>query len=169
MTDHIVQPILIAACGNALAGDDAFGPLVAHELSRQTLEGADVVDLDMRPAGLLDHLPGRRAVILIDAALHPGTTPGELVEMDFFAPGRPTLCADRATSTHALSIAGQLELAQALSLLPATVLLLALIVEKTGVGTDAVLAPAHVPAAVAILQRLVRALKMNAWRYRQKQ
>ena len=33
MTGHIVQPILIAACGNTLAGDDAFGSLVARELS----------------------------------------------------------------------------------------------------------------------------------------
>ena len=164
MTGHIVQPILIAACGNMLAGDDAFGPLVARELMRHKLEGVEVVDLGMRPAGLLDHLPGRRAVIIVDAAVSPGTTPGVLIEMDFFAPPpahRPALCADRATSTHALSIAGQLELAQALGLLPDTVRLLALIVEKIDIGTEAAHARVHVPAAMALLQRLVRTLKMD--------
>ncbi len=161
MMDHSVQPILIAACGNTLAGDDAFGPLVAREFSRNPgilPAGVEVLDLGMRPAALLDHLPGRRAVMLVDAALCPGTPAGELLEMDFFAPNRPALCADRTTSTHALSIAGQLELAQALSLLPPTVRLLALVVEKPELGTEAVLAQTHVHAATDIIQRFVKCL-----------
>ena len=158
MTDHAVQPILIAACGNTLAGDDAFGPLVARELAGQSLSVVEVIDLGIRPAGLIDHLPGRRAVILVDAAVCPGAAPGGLLDMDFFAPGRPTLCADRITSTHALSLAGQLELARALGMLPPIVRLVALVVESTQVGAPGAWASQRVGEAAALIERRMRNL-----------
>jgi len=156
MTDHVVQPILVAACGNTLAGDDAFGPLVARELAGRKLEGVEVVDLGMRPAGLLDHLPGRRAVILVDAARLEGAAEGEQMDVDFFAPGRPELCADRTTSTHGLSLAGQLELAQALGMLPAVVRLVALLVESTRIGIEGRVAERAVKDAAAMIVERVR-------------
>ena len=156
MTDQVVQPILVAACGNTLAGDDAFGPLVARELSQKALFGVEVIDLGMRPAGLIDHLPGRRAVILVDAAVCPEAAPGALLDMDFFAPARPTLCAARIARTPALSLAGQLELARALGMLPAIVRLVALVVENTQVGRPGTRASQMVSDAAALIERQVR-------------
>jgi hydrogenase maturation protease len=158
MTTPALHPILIAACGNTLAGDDAFGPLVARELAQKPLPGVEVIDLGMRPAGLIDHLTARRAVILVDAALCPGAAPGGLLDMDFFASGRPTLCADRITSTHALSLAGQLELARALGMLPPIVRLVALVVESMQVGAPGNWASQRVSEAAALIERRVRNL-----------
>ena len=61
-------PILVAAYGNDLAGDDAFGPLVAEAVRAKVLAGVEVVNLGMKPASLLVHLAGRRAVCVVDAA-----------------------------------------------------------------------------------------------------
>jgi hydrogenase maturation protease len=157
MTGQTAQPILVAACGNTLAGDDAFGPLVAQELQRQPPAGVEVIDLGMRPAGLIDHLPGRRVVILVDAALCPGHAAGELLDMDFFDPNRPALCADRITSTHALSLAGQLELAEALGILPPVVRLVALVTNSTQVGTAAAIPPPTLRQAVELVWRHIHA------------
>ena len=77
-------PILIAAYGNVMAADDAFGPLVAEAVRAKAIEGVEVVNLGMRPAGLLDHLPGHRAVCVVDAARCDGLPPGTLIETDFF-------------------------------------------------------------------------------------
>jgi hydrogenase maturation protease len=156
MTDPTIPPILIAACGNMLAGDDAFGPLVARELQKREIADVEVLDLGMRPAALLDHLSGRRAVMLVDAAMYPEGRAGEILEMDFFASARPVLCADRTTSTHALSIAGQLELAQALGILPQTVRLLVLVVENLKLGTEAIDAQRQIDKAIALVEDFIR-------------
>ncbi len=158
MTGSTPQPILVAACGNTLAGDDAFGPLVAQELQRRPPAGVDVIDLGMRPAGLIDHLPGRRVVILVDAALWPGHAPGELLDMDFFDPLRPPLCADRITSTHALSLAGQLELAEALGMLPEIVRLVALVAQATHVGSADTIPPQTIRDAATLVIRRIKEL-----------
>jgi hydrogenase maturation protease len=55
-------PILVAAYGNTMAADDAFGPLVAEAVRAMQLAGVEVIALGMQPASLLDHLAGRRAV-----------------------------------------------------------------------------------------------------------
>jgi hydrogenase maturation protease len=161
--------ILIAACGNRLAGDDAFGPLVAERLMREPRAGVEVVDLGMRPAGLIDHLSAgkRRAVILVDAAVGGGVRRGPLLEFDFFAADRPALCADRLTSTHAFSLAGQLELARALGMLPAVVRVVALMAEETRVGTPGRAAAGAADAAAALIRRRVEMLEKE-WREGQK-
>jgi hydrogenase maturation protease len=158
MTAADDMPILVAACGNTLAGDDAFGPLVAAALRRAPPACTDIVDLGMSPAGLIDHLPGRKAIILVDAAVSPGGgggREGELLDLDFFAPGRPVLCADRVASTHALSLAGQLELARALGMLPAVVRVVALVAQRTEVGTVGEKARGRVEEAVNLIKRRV--------------
>jgi hydrogenase maturation protease len=164
MTGQTVPSILVAACGNTLAGDDAFGPLVARQLALQSLPGVEVVDLGMRPAGLIDHLADRHAVILVDAALCEGRPAGELLELDFFAPDRPALCADRIASTHAFSVAGQLELAQALGMLPPVVRLVALTAESTHIGTAGAAAQRQLNAAVALIVRRIGELATEAGR-----
>ena len=48
-------PILVVAYGNDLAADDAFGPLVAEALRAQPIEGVEVINLGMKPAGLFEY------------------------------------------------------------------------------------------------------------------
>ena len=119
------SPILIAACGNELAGGDAFGPLVGKELRGRLPAGAELIELVMNPAALLDHLEGRRGLILIDAAWVPNMHPGTLLACEWDSEARPALATDRATSTHGLSVANQIELARRLGILPPVVWLCA--------------------------------------------
>jgi len=128
-------PVLVAACGNLLAGDDAFGPLVAEQLRAQPVPGLEVVDLGMKPAGLTYHLEGRQALILVDAALATPELPGgQLVEAPFESPEWPQLVRDATLSSHGLSLAHELQLARRLRLLPPHVHLIAVTVRETTMG-----------------------------------
>jgi hydrogenase maturation protease len=128
-------PILVAACGNLMAADDAFGPLVARRLRDSPPQNAEIIDLGMKPTGLLDHLDGRRASIIVDAAISNSEFPvGSLVDMDFFSPDRPELVHDMPLSSHGLSIAHELELARKLEMLPRHVMLVAAAIDDASVG-----------------------------------
>ncbi len=129
--------ILVATCGNVMAADDAFGPLVARELRRLAMPGVEVVDLDIRPAALLDYLPVDTGLILVDAVYAPGLEPGRVLDIDWFSPDKPGLANDDTMSSHGLSIAVQLDLAQRLGLLPASVRLIAVSIESARVGQSA--------------------------------
>jgi hydrogenase maturation protease len=130
-----VNPILVATCGNPLAGDDAFGSLVADALRRISPPHVDVVDLGMQPAGLLNHLEGREALIVVDAALADAGFPaGNLIDVDFAAAERPRLVHDEPLSSHGLSLAHELELARQLKMLPKRVHLVAAAAGEMGIG-----------------------------------
>jgi hydrogenase maturation protease len=119
-------PILLIACGNPLAGDDALGPLAARDLAAAPLHGVEVIDARMTPGMLLPHLEaaGRRTLIVVDAVWQEGLPPGRLIDVNWFTQGRPRLLAQHALSSHGWSIASEMELAGALNLLPAQVRLL---------------------------------------------
>ena len=136
-SDDASLPILVAACGNAWAGDDAFGPEVARQLRLRRPTGLEIVDLGMKPAGLLDHLgPDRRGVIIVDAAqADGGCRPGELIDVDFMSPHRPALLHDVALSSHGLSIAHELALARTLDLSPPRIHLIAVGAQVTAMGS----------------------------------
>ncbi len=151
MDDH-TQSILVAACGNVMASDDAFGPLVACEVCRRALAGVEVVDLDIRPAALMDYLPGKNGLILIDAVYAPGLEVGRVLDIDWFSPDRPGLMNDDTMSTHGLSIGMQLDLAGRLGLLPGLVRLVAVCIEPAGVGQPQ---SEHLPESVAEAVSLV--------------
>jgi hydrogenase maturation protease len=127
-------PLLVAAFGNEMAADDAFGPLVVRTLRTMALAGVEVIDLGMKPAALLDCLAGRTAVCIVDAAMDEDSPAGRLIETDFFDSHRPQLAHDRVLSSHGLSIAAQLELASGLGMLPDTIHLVAVIVGSTELG-----------------------------------
>jgi hydrogenase maturation protease len=147
-----VPPILVVACGNAFAGADAFGALVLQALAGKVDPGVQLLDLGMNPTTLLDHLPGRRLLIIVDAALRDDTPMPALLDIDYFSPERPALLSQRTTSTHAMSIVGQLELARALGMLPRQVRLIAAIVEPHQ-ADDIQTAQAQIPQAVqAVVQ-----------------
>jgi hydrogenase maturation protease len=148
------ERILVAALGNPMAGDDAFGPLVARQLIELDRPSLQVVDLSWEnPSALLDHLEGPSGLIIIDAVAAPGMTPGEVVDVDWHAEGRPTLLHESALSTHGLSVANQMELADSLHLLPERVRLIGVVVAKTqlGAGISSALAPAVAQAVQHVL------------------
>jgi hydrogenase maturation protease len=130
-------PILVAAYGNDMAADDSFGPLVAVAVRAMALSGVEVVSLGMKPASLLVHLANRRAVCLVDAARCDGVPVGTLIDADFFAVDRPPLVHDVALSTHGLSVADELALAQRLGLCPKSVWLVAAVAGSVEVGRSA--------------------------------
>jgi len=144
--------ILVAACGNVMASDDAFGPLVARELRLQAPAGIEVADLDIRPAALLDYLAGKDGLILVDAVHAPGQQTGELMDIDWFSPDRPSLINDDTMSTHGLSLAMQLDLAKQLGLLPKRVRLIAVCIDPARVGEAA---SEYLPKAVLVATDLV--------------
>ncbi len=127
-------PILVAAYGNDMAADDSFGPLVAASVRAMTPPGVEVVNLGMRPAALLDHLAGRRALCVVDAARCDGMPEGTLLDADFFDAHRPRLVHEAALSTHGLSVADELELARRLGICPKDVRLVAAIAGSVEVG-----------------------------------
>ena len=129
--------ILVAACGNLQAGDDEFGPLVAaalQEMAGDTMPWLKIVDLETKPASLLDHLPGPRLLILVDAAQSETAEAGRLIEVDWFGPDRPPLVRDAVLSSHGLSIADDMELARRLNVLPDEVRLTAVTIGPTRIG-----------------------------------
>jgi hydrogenase maturation protease len=147
---HACLPILVAAYGNDMAADDAFGPLVAEALRAKALPGVEVKSLGMKPASLLADLAGRSAVCVVDAASCDGLPAGTLIEADFFDPDRPRLVHDVALSSHGLSVADELELARRLGLCPKNVRLVAAVAGSVEVGRPASDAVAgQVPAAVS--------------------
>ena len=149
----IPQPILIAACGNASAGADAFGSLVLHALAAHADPNVQLLDLATNPTTLLDHLAGRQLLIIVDAALSKDASSSALLDIDYFSSDDLQLVSQRGTSTHALSIANQLELARTVGMLPPSVRLVAAVIQHQEAG-DIQAAQAQVPKALqAILAR----------------
>jgi len=132
MTEKI-KPILAATCGNVDAGDDAFGPAVGRAVAAMGLAGVEVVDLDIRPTAVLDHLAGRQALVIVDALEMPGQV-GQLVDVDWFDPDRPVLIDDDTMSSHGLSLGNQLDLARQLGMLPKTVRLIGVGIGSAEIG-----------------------------------
>jgi len=148
-------PMLIAACGNVYAGDDAFGPLAARRLRSRALANVEVAELDLRPAGLIDFLlTPRRTLIVVDAVSAVGRTPGEIVDVDWRAPDRPALTRDDVLSTHGLSIANQIEFAENLGILPPRVRLIGAVIEAAIVGQ--LVMGVVVSAVDDVVERIVR-------------
>ncbi len=166
----ITPPILIAACGNLIAGDDEFGPLVAaalREMASDRMPWMKIVDLEMKPTALLDYLPGPELLILVDAAQSPGDEAGKLIDVDWFSPDRPTLVRDAILSSHGLSIPEDIKLADRLNILPDQVRLVAVTIGMTRIGgTMRHEVRCQVPAAAETILDFTRAWHTQ---YRQSQ
>jgi hydrogenase maturation protease len=92
--------ILVLGVGNVLLGDEGAGVHIARELARRPLPpGVDVVDGGTIGFGLATLLPGRRAVILVDAIdpPEPETPPGSVFR---FSPGEVPLRRHDRRSAH---------------------------------------------------------------------
>ncbi len=146
--------ILVAGCGNVMAGGDAFGPLVVRRVAGLVpAVGVEVVDLSMNPSELVEKLEGRRGVILVDAVVSPEHVEGELLDLDCSDVGRLPLVVERARGSHDFGLAWQLKLAASLGVMPAMARLIALVIREAKVGEAA---PAVVGERVVAAGEMVR-------------
>ena len=104
---------LVVGLGNALAGDDGFGPAVVRLLQ----EGGVSEDVDLVPSctdllGQIDLFERYAAVVLVDAVLGGGRSPGEVAYVE-----EATLLDwdARSTSAHRLSPVEALRVFRALA------------------------------------------------------
>jgi hydrogenase maturation protease len=110
-----IAPILVIACGNSMAGDDAFGAHVLGALRRQTMPDVELIDLSIDPSRLLNHLTERVALIVIDAARCDDLPTGTLIEADWDSSQRSRLAVGQSCgSTHGLGLADHIEMARRL-------------------------------------------------------
>lgn len=128
--------VLVATCGNPDAGDDAFGPRVACVLRHRAPAGVRVIELGIRPAALLDYLPGPEVLVLVDAVrADPDGTASRVLEIDLAREPLPALLHGDALSTHGLGLADQIELARRLGVLPAQVWFVGAVLESARPNT----------------------------------
>lgn len=128
--------VIIAVCGNADAGDDAFGPMVARQLGGPP-RGAKIVHVHTDATALLDHLPDAAALIVVDAVNGPGLPRGELVDLDWRSQARPRLASESpASSTHGISIAAAIDLADRLQMLPQRARLIGMAIDDVSLGAE---------------------------------
>ena len=143
--------IRIIGLGNELRGDDAVG-LLAARLLRQTIgDRAEVIEADLAGVDLIELMEGARVVILIDAA-RSGKNPGMIHRLD--ASDSPIGVRMRPHSSHALGISDALELARAIGVLPAKVIVYGIEVGNTEAGQA--LSSAVAKALDEIVERIIR-------------
>ncbi|MEP7194612.1 MAG: hydrogenase maturation protease [Actinomycetota bacterium] len=107
-------PAILIGLGNPDRGDDAVGLLVARQVAAERL---DVLALELDdPSEALDAWDGDDTVIIADA-IRSGGKPGDLHVVDVIGHRLPAGNWS-AGGTHALGLAGVVELARSLDLLP---------------------------------------------------
>jgi len=92
-----------------------------------------VVELGMRPAALLHHLPGPARLLVVDAIRAPAPA-GTLVDRGWPQDVPPELSTDDPLSSHGLDVLSQLQLARAVGVAPEEVRILGLVLGTTEVG-----------------------------------
>jgi len=106
---------IVIGVGNAWAGDDAAGLLVARKVRARVPAGVKVIEHEGEPTALLEEWPGTALAVVVDAT-SGGDAPGKVRVMD--ATGAPLPAAFTGTSTHAFGVAEAIELGRALGRLP---------------------------------------------------
>ena len=143
--------IRIIGLGNGMRGDDAVGLLVARRLRREVEDRVDVIEAEMVGLDLVELMKGANVVILIDAACS-GQAPGTIHRLD--ASAGPIGGRIFPRSSHALGTADALELARAMGVLPATVIVYGVEVENTEAGEP--LSPAVIKVLEQLVDRIVQ-------------
>ena len=146
------DPVVVVGVGNAFAGDDAAGLLVARMVRDRVPAGVTVVEHEGEPTALLDAWEGARLAIVVDAVSSHGQ-PGEVRVFDTTDERLPA--GFTGTSTHAFSLAQAIELARALGRLPERMLVVGIEGSSFSAGTRPA---AAVTAALAQAAERVLAL-----------
>jgi len=133
--------VVVAGVGNEYRRDDGAGPMAAARAVRRAVVGLDIGPV-VDPLDLLGRWDGADLAIVIDA-IRSGSTPGTVQVVEMTTAGVDA----GVTSTHGVSLAGALRLAQVLEQAPARVVVIG--IEGIDFGKGQGLSPA-VDAAVAV-------------------
>jgi hydrogenase maturation protease len=139
-------PVRVVAVGSP-HGDDQAGWQLIERLRQEEVPGLEAACVP-EPLGLLDHLEGCEALVLVDAC-RSGAAPGTIVRLDW---PDPRLEACGSASTHGFGVARVLALAATLGRLPSRVVILGIEADACRPGAE--ISPA-VTDALESLQRLV--------------
>lgn len=112
--------IRVIGLGNEMRGDDAVGLVIAKRLRDRGGDRAEVIELEGGGVALLDAMLGAQMVVIIDA-MQSGRPPGTIHRFD--ARVDPIAPVFLPRSSHAVGVAEVIELAKALGLLQAKVIL----------------------------------------------
>jgi hydrogenase maturation protease len=143
-------PVRVFGLGNPLRGDDAVGLAVAEALRADPPAGARVQAFTLGPLDLAEQWGPADIVFLVDA-LDAALAPGTWRRFEATHAALPLRTAP--ASTHALDLAGAIELARELGRLPARLVVYGIAGKEFGVGRG--LTP-RVRAAVAEVTRRIR-------------
>jgi hydrogenase maturation protease len=118
------QPkVLVVGVGTVYRSDDGIGIFVAQQLRRQVPAGVTILEQSGEGAALIESWNGFDAVIVVDAA-HSKAPPGTIYRLDANVDEIPKVFFHY--STHAFSVAEGIQLARALELLPARLIVYAI-------------------------------------------
>ena len=137
---------LVIGVGNAWAGDDAAGLLVARLVRERAPAGVAVIEHEAEPTALLDAWDGAPLAIVVDAT-YGGGEPGAVRMLD--ATHEPLPASFTGTSTHSFGLAEAIELARALGRLPERLVVVGIEGESFQTGAE----PG--PAVTAALRQAV--------------
>ena len=124
--------VVVIGVGNAWAGDDAAGLLVARMVRERAPGDVVVVEHEGEPTALLDAWDGAGVAIVVDAVSSRGK-PGEVRVFDTTNERLPA--GFTGTSTHAFSLAQAIELARAIGRLPERLLVVGIEGTSFSAGT----------------------------------
>ena len=136
--------IRIIGLGNGMRGDDAIGLVAARRIRQAIGNHAQVIEAEMAGVDLIDLMKGASVAILIDA-VRSGKAPGSVHRLD--ASASPIGSQMFPRSSHDIGVSDAIELARAMGVLPATVIVYGVEVENTEVGQ-----PLSPPVATALDQ-----------------
>lgn len=111
--------IRIIGLGNGMRGDDAVGLMAARRIRQEVGDRAEVIEAEMAGIDLMELMKGAPIVIIIDAA-RSGQVPGTIHRLN--ASAGPIGGRIFPRSSHALGMVDALELARAMGIFPATVI-----------------------------------------------
>ena len=143
--------IRIIGLGNGMRGDDAVGLLAARRIRQEVGDRVEVIEAEMAGVDILDLMEGARMVILIDAA-RSGQAPGTVHRLD--ASAGPIGGQMFPRSSHAIGVSEAIELARAMDVLPATVIVYGVEVGNTEIGQP--LSPSVAMALDQVVDRIVQ-------------
>jgi hydrogenase maturation protease len=150
MSSRSGNAVVVIGVGNAWAGDDAAGVLVARMVRAHVPAGVTVVEHEGEPTALLDVWERARLAVVVDATFG-GDAPGAVRVLD--ATHDPLPSGFTGTSTHAFSLAQAIELGRALARLPARLLVVGIEGQSFEAG-----APPGTPVAAALDQAAAEVL-----------
>ena len=142
--------VVVIGVGNAWAGDDAAGLLVARMVRDRAPAGVAVIEHEGEPTALVDAWDGAALAIVVDATLGGGRV-GEVRVID--ATHAPLPASFTGTSTHAFGLGEAIELARALGRLPSRLVVVGIEGNsfEAGAATGAAVTAALQPAAEQVL------------------